>query len=104
MTGTDADTLYKLEALRDTFTDSLELSRVLEKLLGVVLNQHRLRLERYARDLRDYEERYGMDTQTFHGRFEAGELGDTADFFEWDGVYDLHRDLTKKIHLLETAL
>jgi len=104
MNGTYADTFHKLEALKDTFTDNLELSRVLEKLLGVVLNQHRLRLERYARDLRDYEERFGMDTRTFQERFEAGELGDSADFFEWDGLYDLHLDLTEKIRRLESAL
>jgi len=104
MTGVYPDTLNKLEALKDTFTDNLELSHVLEKLLGVLLNQHRLRLERYTRDLRDYEEQYGMDTRTFHEHFEAGKLGDSADFFEWDGVYDLHRDLTEKIKRLESAL
>ncbi len=104
MTGMYTNATQKLEALKDTFSDSLELSHVLEKLLSVVLNQYQLRLERYARDLRDYEERYGMDTRTFHERFEAGELGDSADFFEWDGLYDLQRDLTEKIRRLESAL
>jgi len=31
-------------------------------------------------------------------------LTDSADFFEWDGLYDLQRDLTEKIHRLEAAL
>jgi len=66
--------------------------------------QYQLRLERYARDLRDFEDRYGMDTPTFHKRFEAGELGDSADFFEWAGLYDLQQDLIDKIHRLELAL
>lgn len=100
MTGIYADAQQKLEALKDIFSESPELSHVLEKLLSVVLNQYQLRLERYVRDLHDYEERYGMDTRTFHERFEAGELGDSADFFEWDGLYDLQRDLTEKIHRL----
>ena len=104
MTGVYVDTFHKLETLKDTFTDNLELSHVLTKLLSVVLNQYQLRLERYARDLRDYEERYGMDTAAFHERFEAGEMGDSADFFEWDGLYDLQRDLTEKIRRLESAL
>ncbi|MFH1907715.1 MAG: hypothetical protein ABIL11_10120 [Chloroflexota bacterium] len=98
------DTFHKLEALKETFSDSFELSRVLTKLLSVVLNQYQLRLERYARDLRDFEDRYGMDTPTFYKRFEAGELGDSADFFEWAGLYDLHQDLVDKIHRLELAL
>jgi len=104
MTDMYADTFHKLEALKETFSDNLELGHVLTKLLSVVLNQYQLRLERYARDLREYEERYGMNTPTFHGRFDRGELGDSADFFEWDGLYDLHQDLTKKIRRLESAL
>ena len=104
MTTMYVDTIQKLEALKDTFTDNLELSHILDKLLSVVLNQYQLRLGRYARDLRDFEGRYGMDTLTFHERFDAGELGDSADFFEWDGLYDLQQDLTQKIHRLESAL
>ena len=104
MTGTYMDMSHKLEALKETFSDNLELEHVLTKLLSVALNQYQLRLERYARDLRDYEARYSMDTPAFHERFESGELGDAADFFEWDGLYDLHRDLAEKIRRLELAL
>ena len=104
MTDLYLDTFHKLEALKETFSDNLELGHVLTKLLSVVINQYQLRLERYARDLHDFEQRYGMDTPTFHERFEAGELGDSADFFEWDGLYDLQRDLTEKIRRLESAL
>jgi hypothetical protein len=98
------DVSHKLEALKETFSDNVELDHVLTKLLSVALNQYQLRLERYTRDLRDYEARYGMDTPIFHERFDAGELGDSADFFEWDGLYDLQRDLTEKIRRLESAL
>jgi hypothetical protein len=104
MTDKVMDTFHKLEALKETFSDNLELDHLLTKLLSVVLNQYQLRLERYARDLRDFEEQYGVDTPTFHQRFDAGELGDPVDFFEWDGLYTLHRDLTEKIRRLETAL
>lgn len=98
------DTSHKLEVLKDTYSDSHELSQVLTKLLSVVLNQYQLRLERFERDLRDFEDRFRMDTPTFYKRFEDGELGDSADFFEWAGLYDLHEDLVEKIHRLELAL
>ena len=104
MNGTYIDTFQKLETLKGAVTDSLEFNHILTKLLGILRDQYQLRLDRYARDLREYEERFNMDTQTFHDRFGAGELGDSADFFEWDGVYDLHRDLAEKIRLLESAL
>jgi hypothetical protein len=104
MTDMVMDTFHKLEALKESFSDNLELDHVLTRLLSVVLNQYQLRLERYAADLRDFEEQYDVDTPTFHQRFDAGELGDLADFFEWDGLYNLHRDLTEKIRRLESAL
>ena len=104
MTDTVMDTVHKLEVLKDSFSNNLELGHVLTKLLSVVINQSQLRLERYARDLKDYEEKYGMDTLSFHERFDAGKLGDSLDFFEWDGLYDLHRDLTEKIRRIESTL
>ena len=58
------------------------MAKVQQEVLDVSLSQHRLRLERYERDLREFEERYGMESATFYRRFEAGELGDAMDFFE----------------------
>ena len=98
------DTLYKLEVLRDAYSSEAELDLILGKLLDVVLSQHRLRLERYEQDLREFEERYGMESATFYRRFEAGELGDAMDFFEWAGLYELCQDIIEKIQRLEPAL
>jgi hypothetical protein len=56
------DFAIKLKVLRDTYSDTVELERILSKLLDVILSQHRLRLERYEHDLRDFERRYGMET------------------------------------------
>jgi hypothetical protein len=98
------DTLYKLEVLKDTYSDEAELDLILGKLLDVSLSQHRLRLERYERDLREFERRYGMESTTFYRRFEAGELGDAMDFFEWAGLYELRQDIIKKIRRLEPVL
>jgi len=98
------NTSYKLEVLKDVYSDEAELDLILGKLLDVSLSQHRLRLERYEQDLRELEERYGMKSATFYRRFEAGELGDAMDFFEWAGLYELRQDLAEKIRRLELAL
>jgi hypothetical protein len=97
------DVAHKLEVLKDTYSDEAELGLILGKLLDVTLSQHRLRLERYERDLREFEERYSMESATFYRRFEAGELGDAMDFFEWAGLYELRRDIIEKIQRLEMA-
>jgi len=98
------DTLHKLEVLKNTYSDEAELDRILGKLLDVALSHHRLRLERYEHDLREFENRFDMESATFYRRFEAGELGDAMDFFEWAGLYELWQALRERIHRLELAL
>jgi hypothetical protein len=42
--------------------------------------------------LRAYEGQYQMSSDEFYRRFQAGELGDSADFFEWNTYYEMARD------------
>ncbi len=95
--------LEKFELLQNTYVDESELDLILDKLLDVTLSQHRQRLERYQHDLHEFEARYGMDSATFYQRFEAGELGDDMDYFEWSGLWELFQDLETKIERLERA-
>jgi hypothetical protein len=97
-------TSHKLEMLKNVCSTDEELDQVLGKLFDITLNQHRRKLERYDHDLGEFENRYNIDTVTFNIRFEAGELGDAMDFFEWAGIYKLRQDLIDKIHNLESAL
>ncbi|MGC9400687.1 MAG: hypothetical protein ACP5HM_16365 [Anaerolineae bacterium] len=69
----------------------------------MTLSQYRMRLQRYDRDLRDFEQQYDMDSRLFYRRFEAGNLGDATDFFEWAGLWELRQDLLEKIERLESA-
>jgi hypothetical protein len=98
------DVKHKLEILGETYTDKAELDQILIKMLDMALSQHRLRLERYERDLGEFEHRYNLDSATFYRRFEAGEMGDAMDFFEWAGLYELEQDTWKKVQRLELAL
>ena len=95
------DIARKLELLQETYSEPAELDRMLGKLLEMALIQHRLRLEQYEQDLREFEKRYGMESAAFYRQFEAGELGDAIDFFEWSGLYELRQDILEKIHKLE---
>jgi hypothetical protein len=91
------DVLHKLELLKETYVNEVELDKILGKLLDITLNRYRLQLERYEHDLREFERRYGMESDAFYLRFEDGELGDAMDFFEWAGLYELRQDLVEKI-------
>ena len=41
------------------------------------------RLATYAERCTTFEQRYGMSTETFLERFEAGTLGDQPEWFDW---------------------
>jgi len=98
------DTSQKIEVLKYTCFDDAGLDQMLVKLLDVTLSQHRRRLDRYDHDMGELENRYGMDSATFYERFEAGEMGDGMDFFEWAGLYELRQDILEKIRRLESVL
>lgn len=98
------ETFQKLEVLKEVCADEAELDQVVGKLLDLTRSRHRNRVARYAHDLHAFEERYGMDSPTFYRRFEAGELGDAMDFFEWAGLYELRQDLLAKIRRVESTV
>lgn len=93
----------KLQLLRDIYRDSAELDQILEKLLNVALSEQQQRLQRYDRDIRSFEEQYGMESADFYERFESGELGDAADYFEWSGLIELREELRDTLARVESA-
>lgn len=87
----------KLQLLQDIYPNSQELDQILEKLLTVALDEQQQRLQRYNRDIRAFEKQYKMESDDFYERFEIGDLGDAADFFEWSGLIDLCQELRDTI-------
>jgi hypothetical protein len=98
------DTWHKFDILKQACADEAELDQIVSQLLDMTLGQHRRRCERYEHDLQAFETRYGMDSATFYRHFEAGELGDAMDFFEWAGLYELRQDLLEKIRRVESVV
>lgn len=39
--------------------------------------------------LKEFEKKYQMPSEHFYRRFQAGELGDDIDFFEWNAYYEM---------------
>jgi hypothetical protein len=39
--------------------------------------------------LKKFEEKYKIPSQDFYRQFQAGELGDSEDFFEWNSYYEM---------------
>ena len=76
---------------RTGFSDD-EVRETIDYALQQELEQARLRRDHFASACRRFELMYGMDSDAFLEKFEAGELGDDADFFDWFAAkrgYDL---------------
>lgn len=39
--------------------------------------------------LKGFEDKYQMTSEDFYQRFQAGAIGDSADFFEWNTYYEM---------------
>jgi len=79
--------------------------RVLESTLDKILQREHDKLQSQITRLRDqlavFEDRYGLSTPEFYGRFEHGEMGDDADFFEWSATWEMVQDLQADLELLQ---
>jgi len=87
----------KLNLLQQMITEDDVLNQTLDKLLDITVAQYREKMAKYDAAVRAFETRYNMQSDEFYAKFEAGELGDAMDFFEWAGIIELRRDAQQKI-------
>ena len=97
------NTTSALSLLETVYPNRAELEQGVTKLMDMVRSQYQLRLKRYEQEMAALEGEYRMDTATFYRKFEAGELGDREEYFDWAGLFELREDLLRKIELLERA-
>ena len=69
----------------------------------VALDGFAERLERTQQRLRAFEERYGMTSEEFEQRFNAGDLAESLDFIEWAGEIKTYQLLEAQWQALQKA-
>jgi len=52
------------------------------------------------RDLSELEQQYKMPSEQFFQRWQAGEMADTADFMDWNALYQMAREVRERLELL----
>ena len=67
------------------------------------MEDYRRSLEKYDEILKQFEEQYAMDSAYLCEEFEAGRLGDSGDFFEWTGIYELRQYVLERMVQVESA-
>lgn len=61
-------------------------------------------LRQYQARLTGFERQYQMTSGEFAVRFGAGELGDDAEWFEWEFVLDAYRETARQLELLQSVM
>jgi len=61
-------------------------------------------LEDLVRELKTFEQKYDMPSESFFRKFNQGDLEHKTDFFEWYAYVDMCRQLIQKIRSIERKI
>ncbi|HLP45416.1 MAG TPA: hypothetical protein VK186_22480 [Candidatus Deferrimicrobium sp.] len=64
------------------------VENTLNKLIHYQLAKYKENFNQIKHELEKFETLYKMTSSRFYEKFEAGELGDSEDFFEWSSLYE----------------
>jgi len=87
-----------------SFGASEELDTSLDKLITFQIAKYNNNINQIRYELERFETKYQMASEEFFSKFEAGTLGDDADYFEWVGLYENVLLYKQRIKSLESAL
>jgi hypothetical protein len=72
--------------------------------LAIEENILKISLGEYKKDLETFETRYKMSREEFIQKFESGDLGDDAEWFDFLFAYRAYEHVRKKLKLVEEIL
>ena len=81
----------------DTITLQWEVVPIVKASLDMKRNALQFNLGRYKERLAAFESRYEMESNDFAAKFNAGELGDEADWFEWQYLLDVYHETLRQL-------
>ncbi len=85
-------TLARIQSLERLYRRGYRSKTVdvtMDKLLALEQDRVQRKLLEIEQRLRTFEAQYRLSSDEFHRRFQAGELGDAADMFEWSAFYQM---------------
>jgi hypothetical protein len=98
-----ASVLEKVEILQSVGAEGLA-DQALTKIIQIEIDRLKQEQQRLKTELTKFESTYQMTSEACQQKFEAGELGDAVEFFEWTSVYSIYQRNEHILHLLEEKL
>ena len=101
------ETLLKIQSLEQLYRSGYHsdtIDTTIDKLVAMERSRAGQELTHLEDRLRQFEEQYRLSSAAFYVQFQAGELGDEADFFEWSAFYQMWLSTQEQLDLLEAAV
>jgi hypothetical protein len=93
----------KIHLIEQLSTNSAATGQLLDKVIDFLVEKDRKKLAEFREKLSALEQQYAMNTAEFQRRFEACELGDASQWFDWDGFATLAASLEAKLAVAEAG-
>ncbi len=91
------------EDMQATVTMRQEAVPIVKSSLEMKRKSLTFNLRRYQTRLTDFEQQHQMTSEQFAAKFDAGELGDDAIWFEWDFVLGAYQETARQLKLLNSV-
>ncbi|NOX61792.1 MAG: hypothetical protein GXP42_07585 [Chloroflexi bacterium] len=92
--------LHTLQSLYAGGLDDTFIDRALQKVVERQIERDETDLARLDTELRAFEHRFGLTSDEFWRRYQAGEMEDNADFMEWNVFYKMRRRIQQRLRIL----
>ena len=98
-----ASVMAQIEALQAVGAEELA-DQALAKVMEFEIDRLQHEQRRLQTELAHIEQSYQMTSEECQRKFEAGELGDAVEFFEWTSLYSIYQQNEHSLRLLEDKL
>ncbi len=93
---------WLLQSYENGYRDDV-IDLVVDKLVDGRMNQMEVVIQELQGHLDAYEQQYDMPTSKFLTEYEAGKLGDDANYFEWSSLYKLQHQEQAQLRQLKSS-
>ena len=90
------DIAEKIHLIERLTSNPAATANLLDKVVESLVGSDRNKSAGFRVKLAGFEQKHGMSTAEFQARFNAGELGDAPEWFDWDGYAALAASLEHK--------
>ncbi len=95
--------LQSLEQLYENGFHDPVTDMALRKVAQSQFRRDQMVLRDLEADLARFERRYGYSSADFFRRWQAGEMPDTADFMDWNALFQMTQEIRHRLSLLESV-